>query len=78
VLQHAVSAFNISLRKFDDSRLGITIDETVDASSNLAEENAEQIKGKQQTQVNYFISNLTNPSVFPSPYTKLPTYKKRE
>merc|ERR1711964_484614 len=31
VLQHAVSAFNINLRKFDDSRLGITIDETVDA-----------------------------------------------
>ncbi|KAG4429177.1 hypothetical protein IFR05_015343 [Cadophora sp. M221] len=30
-LQYAVSAFNINLRKFDDSRLGITIDETVDA-----------------------------------------------
>jgi glycine dehydrogenase len=30
VLQYARKAFNINLRKFDDSRLGITIDETVD------------------------------------------------
>jgi len=30
VLQHAIKAYNINLRKFDDSRLGITVDETVD------------------------------------------------
>ncbi|KAE8443180.1 hypothetical protein EG329_002279 [Mollisiaceae sp. DMI_Dod_QoI] len=30
VLQYAVKTFGINLRKFDDSRLGITIDETVD------------------------------------------------
>lgn len=30
VLQHAVKNFGMNLRKFDDSRLGITIDETVD------------------------------------------------
>jgi glycine dehydrogenase len=30
VLQHAIKAYKINLRKFDDSRVGITIDETVD------------------------------------------------
>jgi glycine dehydrogenase len=30
VLQHAIKAYSINLRKFDDSRLGITVDETVD------------------------------------------------
>lgn len=30
VLQYAVKTFGINLRKFDDSRLGITVDETVD------------------------------------------------
>ena len=30
VLDHAVKAYKINLRRFDDSRLGITIDETVD------------------------------------------------
>ncbi|CAL3973024.1 unnamed protein product [Diplocarpon coronariae] len=30
VLRHALKAFDINLRKFDDSRLGITVDETVD------------------------------------------------
>jgi len=30
VLAHAIKAYKINLRRFDDSRLGITIDETVD------------------------------------------------
>ncbi|RQM07551.1 hypothetical protein DH86_00002859, partial [Scytalidium sp. 3C] len=30
ILNYAINEFNINLRKFDDSRLGITIDETVD------------------------------------------------
>ncbi|PQE30187.1 glycine dehydrogenase protein [Rutstroemia sp. NJR-2017a WRK4] len=30
VLAHAIKAYGINLRRFDDSRLGITIDETVD------------------------------------------------
>jgi glycine dehydrogenase len=30
VLAHAIKAYKINLRKFDDSRLGITVDETVD------------------------------------------------
>jgi glycine dehydrogenase len=30
VLQHAIKAYKINLRKFDDSRVGIAIDETVD------------------------------------------------
>lgn len=31
VLAHAINKYKINLRKFDDSRLGITVDETVDA-----------------------------------------------
>jgi glycine dehydrogenase len=31
VLAHAIKDYKINLRKFDDSRLGITVDETVDA-----------------------------------------------
>jgi glycine dehydrogenase len=69
VLQHAVKTYGINLRKFDDSRLGITIDETVDTKD--LEEILSIFKdfanSKEEIHIDRIIASLAGKGTIPIP-----------